>query len=248
MGNEVKVFYCYSRKDEELREEIDTCLSLLKRQGYITSWHDRKILAGAEWEKKIDRELQSSKIVLLLVSLNFLASDYCYDKELTRAMEMHENGDALVVPVIVKPCDWQHTPFASLQAIPRDGKPLTTWSNRDEGLLSITTELRKAIISFLDSQKSISFESIRKWVIERGNTPHILVDAGVNAVQVPRQFVKEGKITLNISTKAVKHYSFENGILTFEAKFASKPQSIRVPITAILAVYGREDGQGIMFE
>ena len=150
MSEAVKVFFCYSRKDEEIREEIDSCLSLLRRQGFIETWHDRKISAGREWENAIHEELISSQVILLLVSLNFLASDYCYDTELEKAMELHKRGDAIVVPIIIKPCDWKYAPFSSFQCIPKDGKPLTTWNNRDEGLLSITTELRKSIVEFSD--------------------------------------------------------------------------------------------------
>jgi len=101
----VTLFFSYSHKDEDLRNELETHLALLKRQGIISSWHDRRITAGGDIDKTISSELESSQIILLLVSAHFLASDYCYEKEMTRALEKHKDGSAVVVPVILHPCD-----------------------------------------------------------------------------------------------------------------------------------------------
>lgn len=102
MSNAVKVFFSYSHKDEALRDELATHLSMMKRQGVIEAWHDREISAGREWANEIDDNLDIADIILLLVSANFLASDYCYDKEMTRAMERHETREARVIPIILK--------------------------------------------------------------------------------------------------------------------------------------------------
>src|SRR5689334_13326312 len=88
----ITLFFSYSHKDEELRNELETHLTLLKRQGIISAWHDRRIIAGSDLDKAISSELESSQIILLLVSAHFLASDYCYEKEMTRALEKHEEG------------------------------------------------------------------------------------------------------------------------------------------------------------
>lgn len=149
MDEPIEVFYCYSHKDEDLRDKLETHLALLKRQGIITGWHNRKITAGKEWAKQIDDHLESAAIILLLVSADFLASDYCYDVEMTRALERHEAGEACVIPVILRPCVWDQAPFAGLQALPKDAKPITTWANIDEaftdvakGIGNATEELR----------------------------------------------------------------------------------------------------------
>jgi CheY-like chemotaxis protein len=129
----LKVFFCYSHRDEKLRDQLDAHLSPLKRMGIIESWHDRKIPPGSDWNDTIDRYLALADLILLLISPDFLNSEYCYRKEMTQALERHRNGDARVIPVIVRPVDWEAAPFAALQAVPRDGKPITSWANRDEG-------------------------------------------------------------------------------------------------------------------
>ncbi len=125
----VKVFFSYSHKDEELRNELANHLTILQRQGVIKAWHDREISAGTEWANEIDRHMESARIILLLVSANFLASDYCYDIELKRAIERHEAGEACVIPIILKPVYWNGAPFAKLQALPKNAKPVTTNSS-----------------------------------------------------------------------------------------------------------------------
>lgn len=139
----LELFYSYSHKDEDLRDELETHLSMLKRQKVISQWHDRGILAGEEWGGEIDEHLKAADIILLLVSANFLASDYCYDIELKLAMERHEAGEARVVPVILRPCDWSGAPFGKLQALPKNARPVTTWPNRDEAFTDIAKGIRK---------------------------------------------------------------------------------------------------------
>jgi replicative DNA helicase len=143
--HKANIFYSYSHKDEHLRESLETHLAILKRQGLIEDWNDRKILPGFEWEQIIDSKLEEADIILLLVSPDFIASDYCYGKELSRALDKHEQMQAIVVPVIIRPVDWQAAPFAKFQALPKDGKPVTSWSNNDEAWLSVTKGLRKII-------------------------------------------------------------------------------------------------------
>ncbi len=140
-----EVFYSYSHKDEDLHDELEKHLSILRRQGVITGWHDRKITAGTEWAGEIEEHLNTAKVILLLISADFLASDYCYDLEMRRAMERHENGEAQVIPVILRKVDWRGAPFGKLQALPTDAKPVTSWSNRDEAFTSIAEGIRKAI-------------------------------------------------------------------------------------------------------
>lgn len=139
-----KLFFSYSHKDEELRNELETHLALLKRQGVISSWHDRRITAGSDIDKAIDAELESSQIILLLVSAHFLASDYCFEKEMTRALEKHNEGSATVIPVILHPCDWHSAPFGGLRATPTDGKEISMYANRHEALAIVTKDVREA--------------------------------------------------------------------------------------------------------
>ncbi len=138
----IKVFFSYSHKDEELRDKLATHLKLLQRQRVINTWHDRVIPVGSEWDKQINDNLNEAHIILMLVSADFLASDYCWDVEITQAMQRHATGDAVVIPVILRPCDWNSAPFGRLQAAPKNARPVTTWQNVDEAFLDITQKIR----------------------------------------------------------------------------------------------------------
>lgn len=140
----IKIFFSYSHKDEMLRDELEIHLSVLKRQGVIETWHDRKIAAGQEFDHEISSYLNESHVILLLVSPYFLASDYCYDKEMIAALKMHKAGKASVIPIILHPCDWNSTPFGKLTACPRDGKPVSNYINQHDAFLEITKSIRKA--------------------------------------------------------------------------------------------------------
>ena len=145
MGKRKEIFFCYAREDEKLRVELEKQLNILKRQGVINFWHDREISAGTEWEREIDVHLNTAHIVLLLISPDFMVSDYCYGKEMKRAMERHEAGEALVIPVILRPVYWRRAPFGKLQALPTDGKPVVIWHNLDEAFYDVAEGIRKAV-------------------------------------------------------------------------------------------------------
>jgi hypothetical protein len=138
------LFFSYSHKDEALRDKLEVHLAMLKRQGVIETWHDRRIAAGDEFAGRIGEELERADIILLLVSPDFLASDYCYDIEMARAMERHEAREARVIPVVLRPCDWHGAPFGKLTAAPKDGKPVSTWPDLDEAFLDIVKAIKTA--------------------------------------------------------------------------------------------------------
>src|SRR2546421_8059866 len=141
----VEIFYSYAHKDEMLRDALEKQLSNLKRQGLIVSWHDRQIPSGVEWKDEIDRHLDTSSIILLLVSPDFMASDYCYGIEMKRAMERYKAGEVQVIPIILRPTDWKGAIFDKLQALPSEGKPVTNWRNRDEAFLDIARGIRSEV-------------------------------------------------------------------------------------------------------
>lgn len=142
----LEIFISYSHMDERLLKKLEKHLIPLKRQDLITDWYDRRISPGKEWAHEINKHLDTAQLILLLVSPDYVASDYCYSFEVKRAIERHETGEACVIPVILRPADWEGTPFGKLQALPKDGKPVTTWTNRDLAYLDITDGIRKAII------------------------------------------------------------------------------------------------------
>jgi hypothetical protein len=143
--NPVKIFYSYSHKDEKLREKLETYLAILRYQKLIEEWHDRKIAAGSEWAGDIDKYLNSADVILFLVSADFIASRYCYDIEVTRALERHDAGEARVLPIILRPCNWMDAPFGKLQALPKDAKPVTTWPNRELAFTNIVEGIKKVV-------------------------------------------------------------------------------------------------------
>lgn len=141
----IKVFCAYSHEDEELRDHLEKHLSSLKRPGVIEVWHDRRIGAGREWEGQIDEHLNAADIILLLISSDFIASDYCYDVEMTRAMERYKVKEALVIPIILRSVDWEGTPFVGLQALPKNATAVTLWENQDEAFTNIAKGIRRTV-------------------------------------------------------------------------------------------------------
>jgi len=139
------LFFSYSHVDEDLRDQLETHLAGLQRQGLISSWHDRRIAAGEDFGAAIDSHLDTADVILLLISPNFIASNYCYERETKRALERHEQGVARVIPVILRPCDWHDLPFSKLQAAPKDGRAITMWPNVDEAFLDVVTAIKRAL-------------------------------------------------------------------------------------------------------
>ncbi len=140
----VTVFYSYAHEDEPLRDKLNKHLKLLEGNGVISSWHDRSIGAGREWKNQISEYLESAQIILLLISADFLASDYINDVELKRAMERHESGEARVIPIILRDADWQIAEFSKLQALPKNAKPVSRWKDDDEAFTDIAKGIRLA--------------------------------------------------------------------------------------------------------
>ncbi len=144
----IRIFYSYAHEDAELRDELDKHLAAMKRNNLIVEWHDRDIQAGTEWEQEINEHLNTAQIILLLISSDFMASDYCYSIEMNRAMERHERGEARVIPIILRPVDTEGTPFSKLEMLPTDRKPVTDWPNHDLAYLNIAQGIRKVVEKF----------------------------------------------------------------------------------------------------
>jgi hypothetical protein len=139
------IFFSYSHADEALRDQLEKHLSALKHEGLVETWHDRRIPAGDVLDDAISAELERADVILLLVSADFLASRYCFDIEMRRAMERHAAREARVIPVILRPCDWHGTPFGKIAATPDDGKPVRSFADMDEGFLQVVRAIRRAL-------------------------------------------------------------------------------------------------------
>lgn len=141
----VQIFFSYSHKDEKLMHKVRQQLIPFEREGLLVKWYDRKIRAGQVWDEEIKRQLLSAHIILLLVSPDFIESRYCYNLEMKEALARHEKGEAVVIPVVLRPCTWKDTPIGKLEALPTDGKPITTWSNVDTATLNVATGIIEVI-------------------------------------------------------------------------------------------------------
>ncbi len=139
------VFVSYAREDEQLRNKLSDHLGGLRYGGYISEWSDGQIVAGQEWAPEILRQLDAADIILLLVTSSFLGSEFIGRIELARALERHRRGEAIVIPVILKPADWQSAGLKGLQALPKDGKAVNTWSDPDTAYLDIARGLRRTV-------------------------------------------------------------------------------------------------------
>ncbi len=142
-----KLFFSYSHKDEDLRNELETHLATLRREGLIEAFHDRRIPAGAHLDDAIDAYLEEADVILCLVSPDFIDSKYCYSREMTRALEKDAAGEAKVIPVIVRHCDWPNTPLAKLRGTPRDNRPVKSWPDRDEAWVDVARDVRTALLA-----------------------------------------------------------------------------------------------------
>jgi hypothetical protein len=145
----LSVFVAYAREDEFHLEALHTHLAMLRRQGQVDVWYDRRIEPGKDWEREIDREIETAALILLLVSPNFLDSDYCFGTEMQIALRRHNAGGARVIPIVVRPCEWQKTELAKIQALPKDGLPISRWSDNDVAWLDVTAGIRRAVDSLL---------------------------------------------------------------------------------------------------
>lgn len=148
----LKLFYSYSHKDEALRDQLEIRLKLLKRNGLIQTWHDRQIPPGKEWKEELDRNLEQADIILLLVSPDFLASDYCYKIEMTLARERHDAEEVILIPILLRPVDWNSVPFSHIQALPKDLNPISLWPNSDLAWLDVEKGIKSFIQSIREDQ------------------------------------------------------------------------------------------------
>lgn len=150
--NHVEIFCSYAHEDEELREDFVSSVALLRQQKLVEVWHDKEIPAGKNWAGEIDEHLNTADIVVLLISRHFLNSDFCYAKEVSRALEREQKKEAVVVPIIVRACDWEEAPFGRLQGIPLGGKAVTSWENREEAWTSVAKSVKLIVRDVLSKK------------------------------------------------------------------------------------------------
>lgn len=191
-----KVFISYSHKDEAHRETLEEHLSMLQQNGIVDIWHDRKITAGQEWKGQIDKNLESANIIIFMVSSSFLASPYCRDVEVQRALERYHQKEATIISIIVRPCDWMDSGFSKIQALPKDAVPIIEWPNADRAWLNVVEGLKKHIAEFyptVPDQKQLDLEnmirasdSTLEWI---DDTEIVLTHRKVDKVKLSQVYV-----------------------------------------------------------
>jgi len=145
----VQVFSCYSPRDKKLLLNLEEHLSPLKRSEKIAVWTLSEIKAGMDWTKELESHLNAADVILLLVSPSFISSTFCYSTLVQRALERHQEGNAKVIPIILRPTFWQITPIGKLECLPKGCKPITQWSNRDMAFLDVVIEIWNIIVDIL---------------------------------------------------------------------------------------------------
>ena len=151
----IKLFYSYSHEDEKLKESLETHLAALRNDGLIDEWHDRKINAGNNLNKEIEKNIDGSHIILFLLSPDFIASDACQE-EARRALKLEKEKGTILIPIILRPCSWKSLDSISDRlALPKDAKPITKWSNQDEAWISVCEGIKAQVESLRDKATPI---------------------------------------------------------------------------------------------
>ena len=168
----IEIFYCYARLDRTFRDELDAHLAGLHRSHLITSWYDGEIVPGIPWEQEIEKHLNTAHVILLLISADFMKSDYCYSKEMKRAIERHIAQEACVIPILLRPVDFIDAPFSTLQMLPSNALPITRWLDRDEAFKDVTVGIRRVVDS-LYSQPIAVFTLDQREDLPQESSPNV---------------------------------------------------------------------------
>lgn len=221
------LFFSYSHRDEDLRDGLAKHLKLLERTGLIQMWHDRRILAGDQWANAIETQLYISDVILLLISADFFASDYCSEIEATVALDRHRANTARAIPIILRPVVWSQSPLAELQALPKDAVPVTSWQSHDLAYVSIC----QGILAYLVAWKSgRDGETVRQRLgpPERYSVRRRILDAALPAnIEVGRSAMLVMLIRKPTSTGL-------RGLLTFQKVYGIEPEQVQSSATVPL--------------
>lgn len=142
-----EIFFSYAHEDEALMNDVRRQLIVFEREGVIVKWYDRMIPPGSDWKNKIDERIQYANVILLFMSPHFIESKYCYEIEGQEALKRSEAGEAIVIPVVLRPCAWTSSPFGKLQGVPKNAKPVSTWENTDEATLDVANKIMSVVKS-----------------------------------------------------------------------------------------------------
>ncbi|MBB6242147.1 toll/interleukin-1 receptor domain-containing protein [Rhodanobacter sp. MP1X3] len=148
----LKVFISYSHHDADLKDQFLKHLRPLEREQLVESWVDQQIKAGDAWDKETQKQLAAADLVLVLVSVDFINSTYCYDNELQKALDREANGSVRVIPVVMRSCLWAHSPLGQHKAVPKDGLAATSWRTLDDAFTDAATEIRRVAVAMVEER------------------------------------------------------------------------------------------------
>jgi hypothetical protein len=219
MAMALKIFCSYSHKDDALRAELMKHLSWLQRDGLIESWDDRRLEPGDEWRQQIDNHIQTAHIILLLISADFMASEYINDVELKVALERHRKNEAIVIPVILEPCEWRRGPIGFLQAVPQDGKAVTLWANQAEAFAAIAHSIGDVAQKF--QPKPSTDPAKPPVIVPRHGPQQRMVDAAI-----PSHIVKDRSTELHVLIRLPDSKGLA-GVLQEDEGAEARPEDVR---------------------
>ena len=152
----VKLFICYSHKDESLKNKLVTFLFPLKQIGFIELWEASQLLLGEEITEEILKQINQVDIFLFLVSPDSISSKYINKIELKMAFELKKAKKAIIVPVILRPCNWELLKINKLHVAPVGAKPVTLWENKDQAFHKITLQIEKLVNSIIEKRRELT--------------------------------------------------------------------------------------------
>ena len=190
-----KVFISYAHKDEEFKESLVEHMAGLIRAEIINEWNDRKIMPSQDWSNEISENLESSELILFLISSSFMNSEYCMGVEVKRALQMHKEGKAQLIPIVVRAVDWTDSDLSKLQGLPKDAKPISSWADIDEAWVNVIGGIKNFLKEFkpkpiaiksVISSGVVTTEKINLWL---NDTEIVLTHRKVNQVKLDDIYV-----------------------------------------------------------
>jgi len=158
-SNPLEIFISYSHKDENYLDDFQTHLSTLKRKELIEVWTDKGITPGQEWDSQIKGNLETADIIIFLVSPDFIASDYIHDIEIEKAIEKYKRGENVIIPIVIRTCDFGSLEIAKFQALPKGAKPVSTWADKDEVWSDVVNQLKLVVQNVAKKKADASINS-----------------------------------------------------------------------------------------
>ena len=155
----IKIFISYSHKDKSYLDKFQIHLSSLTREGLIENWTDNEIVPGQEWDQSIKRNLEQADLIVFLISADFLASDYIHRVEIAKAMKRYSKGEVVVVPILIRPCDFKSLELFKFQALPKNLTPVSRWEDKDEAWLNVVKQLRLVVKSLIQKKANASTDN-----------------------------------------------------------------------------------------